>query len=145
MAVAEARDRDPAEEVEILVAVDVPQPRPLAAHELDRHPRVGADHALTLELLQFRESHGEASIIVPIPAWVKTSSSSECAIRPSRMCAALTPASIASRQAASFGRMPPAWRGSSSRTRSVLARAIRLASSSGSASQPGTSVRKMTL
>ena len=36
VAVAEAGDRDAAQEVEVLVAVGVPQQRALAAHELHR-------------------------------------------------------------------------------------------------------------
>src|SRR6185437_2707140 len=99
--VAEVRHRDAAEEVEVLVALLVPQPRTLAAHELDRLARVGGDHARALELLQVGQAHVVASIIVPMPSSVNSSSSSEWGTRPSRMCAALTPASIASTQAAS--------------------------------------------
>ncbi len=85
VAVAEARDRDAAEEVEVLVALRVPQARALAAYELDGLARVGGDHARALELLQLGEAHAETSIFVPTPASVNSSSSSECAIRPSMM------------------------------------------------------------
>ena len=107
VAVAEARHANTAQKVEVLVALDVPQVRALAAHELDREARVGAHHARALELLELGQGHGAASILVPIPASVKSSRSSECAIRPSRIWAALTPAWMASTQASSLGRMPP--------------------------------------
>ena len=35
----------------------VPQARALAAHELDRQARVGADHARALELLELGQAH----------------------------------------------------------------------------------------
>src|SRR5439155_21940836 len=135
----DARDRDAAEEVEVLVAVGVPQPGTLAAHELDGRARVGRDDPFALDLLQLRQAHGEASIFVPIPASVNSSSSSEWAIRPSRMCAALTPWLIASTHASSLGRMPPSSFGMASMTRLTLACPIRLVASAGSPSQPATS------
>ena len=48
MAVPEARHPDAAQEVEVLVALGVPQARALAADELDRQARIGADHARAL-------------------------------------------------------------------------------------------------
>ena len=54
VAVAELRHRDAGQEVEVLVALVVPQPRALAAHELDRVARVGAHHGVALERLQLR-------------------------------------------------------------------------------------------
>ena len=50
VAVAELGHGDPAQEVEVLVPVRVPQPRALAAHELHRLAHVGAHHRLALEL-----------------------------------------------------------------------------------------------
>jgi hypothetical protein len=50
MAVAEQRHRDAAEEVQVLVAIVVPQARARAAHELDRVAGVGAHHGVALEL-----------------------------------------------------------------------------------------------
>ena len=47
--VAERRHREAAEEVEVLVAFGVPQPRALAAHERDRQPTVRLHHVLGVE------------------------------------------------------------------------------------------------
>ena len=52
MAVAELHHRDAGEEVEVLVALVVPEPRALAAHELDGVAGVGGHERLALELLQ---------------------------------------------------------------------------------------------
>ena len=45
MAVPDVGDRDAAEQVEVLVALGVPQARARAAHELDGEARVGARQA----------------------------------------------------------------------------------------------------
>jgi hypothetical protein len=66
-------------------------------------------------------------------------------MRPSTMCALETPPWIASTHAASFGRMPPDSEASADSTSSALACEITLSGSDGSRSQPGTSVRNMTL
>src|ERR1700733_2777299 len=97
------------QEVEVLLAVLVVEPRSLSPHELHREARVGADHATALYLLQLSDGHVPATILVPMPASVNSSSSSEWGMRPSMMWADETPPSIASTQAASFGRMPPCW------------------------------------
>src|ERR1700689_224618 len=55
MAVAEAGHGDAAEEVEVLLALGVPQARALAAHELDGEARVGAREARGPDLLEVRE------------------------------------------------------------------------------------------
>ena len=120
MAVAEVRDRDPAEEVEVLVALGVPQARALAAHELDGQARVGGVRCSRSSSLQLGERSRAASIFVPMPSSVNSSSNSECGTRPSTMCAAPTPPWIASTQAASFGRMPPSSAGRPSSTSSAL-------------------------
>ena len=52
VAVAQLRDGDAAQEVEVLVALVVPEPCALAAHELDRVARVGGHHGLALECLK---------------------------------------------------------------------------------------------
>jgi hypothetical protein len=49
---AELRHGDAGEEVEVLVALVVPQPRALAAHELDRVARIGVHERVALECLQ---------------------------------------------------------------------------------------------
>ena len=54
MAVAELGDRDAGEEVEVLVALVVPQARALAAHELDGVPGVGGHERVALERLKLR-------------------------------------------------------------------------------------------
>src|SRR5947207_2946414 len=82
---AAAGNRDPAQEVEVLDAVLVPQPGPEAAHESDRLAGVGGCDAGALECLQLCErrarrhpgAHAAASILVPMPASVNSSSSSE--------------------------------------------------------------------
>jgi len=54
VAVPELRDRDAGEEVEVLVALVVPEPGALAAHEFDGIARVRAHERLALELLELR-------------------------------------------------------------------------------------------
>ena len=103
--VAERRDREAAEEVEVLLALAVPELHALAAHERDREPAVGL-HARArrrapgcVERAGFEVRHDSltlASIIVPMPSRVKNSSSSACGMRPSRMCARRTPPRSAS-------------------------------------------------
>src|SRR4051794_14439579 len=115
----ELHHRDPCEEVEVLVALGIPQPRALAAHELDGQPGVGAHHEVALERLEVGERHG--TTFVPMPSSVNSSSSTECGSRPSTMCAAPTPFSTACRQDASFGRMPPEMSPSRWRTCAVVA------------------------
>ena len=57
VAVAEVGHRDAAQEVEVLVAIVVPQPHPLPAHELHGLARVRRDHAARLDLPQLGERH----------------------------------------------------------------------------------------
>ena len=99
-----------------------PSPRAgaLPAHELDRRPRIGRHRVARLERLQL----GDASRVtfVPIPASVNSSSSSACGRRPSMMWADPTPPRIASTQAPSFGRMPPATSPRAASTSPTLAR-----------------------
>src|SRR5437763_840908 len=119
--------------------------RVLARHhaETGHEPRVRRHHVVALERLELGQRHGK--ILVPIPASVNSSSSSECGSRPSMMCAAVTPPSTACAQAASLGRIPPVTAPMRSRTSAAVAWAIRVVSSAGSSSQAGTSVRKIAL
>ena len=91
------------------------------------------------------EAHAAGRILVPMPASVNSSSSSEWGFRPSIMWAYCVPPPIASMQACSFGRMPPSMLGSAWITSSACAEVIRESGSEGSASQPATSVRNTTL
>jgi hypothetical protein len=77
MAVAGVADGDAGQEVEVLVAVRVPQPHALAADELDRLARVVVG----------QRAHCAGRTFVPMPASVNSSSSSECGARPSMMWA----------------------------------------------------------
>src|SRR4051794_40267970 len=144
VAVADARDRYAGEEVEVLVALLVPQPRALAADEAHRVARVRR-HQVVRAGRRLRAGHRAARIFVPRPALVKSSSSSACGTRPSTMCACVTPPWIAFRHAPSFGRMPPAIVPSAASTSSAPASETTLSGSAGLRSQPGTSVRNMTL
>ena len=54
VAVPELHDRDAGQEVEVLIALVVPEPRALAAHELDRVAGVGRHHRVALECLELR-------------------------------------------------------------------------------------------
>ena len=67
VAVADTGHRDPAEEVQVLVALGIPQARADTAHELDGQARVGVHQALGLDPLKLGEAHGAAPIFVPIP------------------------------------------------------------------------------
>ena len=122
VAVADRADRDPGEEVEVLLALGVPEQGALAADELDRRAPVGPHQVALLEGLEVGEVHGVT--IVPMPASVKSSSSSECGLRPSMMWADWAPPRIASTQAPSLGRMPPSIAGSRSSTSATVAREI---------------------
>jgi hypothetical protein len=51
MTVADRADRDAGEEIEVFLAVRVPEPRPLAADELDGCPRVGLHQPARVQLL----------------------------------------------------------------------------------------------
>src|SRR5260221_8754815 len=143
VAVADRADRDPGEEVEVFLPLGVPEQRAFAAHELDRRPPVSLHQEAPIERLQLLQLHDVT--IVPMPASVKSSSSSECGLRPSRMWADWAPPRIASTQAPSLGRMPPSIAGNRSSTSSTVAREISEFSSAASASQPSTSVRKIAL
>ena len=83
VAVPRIVDREPGEEVEVLPAVGVPKPGALAADELHRCPRVGGHRVAPLEALQAGDAH--LVTMVPMPASVNSSSSSEWGRRPSTM------------------------------------------------------------
>ncbi len=67
MAVADVEHGDAGEEVQVLVAVDVPQPGAGTADELHRVTDVRGDRVVALEVLEFGEGHGVYTepIIVP--------------------------------------------------------------------------------
>src|SRR5262245_13711157 len=143
MAMAGVVDAEPGEEVEVLAPVGVPQPRAVAPHELDRRPRVGVHRVAALETLKLVEAHGVT--IVPMPASVKSSRRRECGRRPSTICAEPTPERTASTQAPSLGRIPPETESSAASTSPTGTRERSDDSSSGLASHPATSVRKIAL
>src|SRR4029453_448530 len=123
--VAEARDRDASDEVEILATIDGEEGGPASVGESRRRALVVAEeHAVGLgrdgrrveELRRFRHA-GDASesgtdwsktvgIIVPVPERVKSSRSSECGTSAPTMCADGTPWSTASSAAETFGIIP---------------------------------------
>src|SRR5215207_1017666 len=111
MRVAQRGDREPAEEVEVLLALAVPELHALAAHERDRETAVGLHAVLGVELSDVLECVGveraHGNTIVPMPSRVKNSSSSACGMRPSRMCARRTPPRSAERHDSSLGIIPP--------------------------------------
>jgi hypothetical protein len=75
--VPERDRREAGEEIEVLLALAVPQPRALAPHERDRLPAVGLHHVVVVELVQLVvPAHRFAPTIVPIPSRVKNSRSS---------------------------------------------------------------------
>ena len=96
--VAEGVHGDATDQVEVAVAVDVPDvaPTPVGQHQW-REPEDPHDRALVaLEQLVVARAHQDSSsatIMVPIPSEVKTSRSSECGWRPSMTWACGTPPS----------------------------------------------------
>src|SRR5699024_2877942 len=127
VSVAEGVDRDAAEEVEVPVAVYVPDVGPLPVGENEPRDAEDADVAPPVPfeegLLRCGDgagpghegltslSSGSASsgrIIVPKPSEVKISRSIECACRPSTTCAWGTPFVTARMHASSLGIMPVA-------------------------------------
>src|SRR5262249_34523689 len=143
VAVADRADRDPGQQVEVLVPLGVPEQGPLAADELDRPAPVGPHQVALLEPLEVGEIHDVSS--VPSPALVNSSSRRLWGLRPSMMWADWTPPRIASTQAVSFGRIPPSMPSSASSTSATVAREVSVDSSAGAASQPTTSVREIAL
>ncbi len=57
VAVADVQDRDPGEEVEVLVAVGVPEPSSGSADELDGVADVRRDRVVALEGLELAQGH----------------------------------------------------------------------------------------
>ena len=100
VAVAGVADRDAAEEVEVLVAVGVPQPRALAAHELDVVAGVVGDQAAPAH-----EGGPDLRADAGVGEQLEQQRVRHAAVDDVREG---TPPWIASRQACSFGRMPPA-------------------------------------
>src|SRR6266700_4602686 len=154
--VAERADRDAGDEVGVGVAVGVPDPAALAAHQRDRRDAV-VRHERGLEppLKFLRATHELApsgTTMVPMPESVKISSSTACGCLPSSTCAWGTPPRTARRHASILGIMPLPRPGSS---RSRLVAVSRLITSPGcpgwspspgqSAYRPATSVRTTSL
>ena len=160
MAVAQVVHREAREEIQVALAVRVPQLRAAPAHEGDRLARVHAHlvrgaqrdhlgvgqsapltHALAARPRLRRAVRGRIS--VPTPREVSTSSSTACRTRPSITWACLTPPRIASRQHSTLGIIPPAI---------VPSRIMSPAASAGSVSMsapsrlftPSTSVSRMS-
>src|SRR6202008_2289750 len=98
--VAQRRDRDAGDEVEVLVSVDIPYPDAAAVIERKRWRAVVRHHHRTEAVGQRHELLPSAgTTIVPIPSLVKISNSNACGTRPSRTCARGTPPDTARRQA----------------------------------------------
>src|SRR5205809_7685132 len=121
MCVPQEVDRDTRHHVQVLAALVVPDDHPLPLHQGDREPLEGAHQVGVLGVHQLLRGHGVT--IVPIPASVNSSSSSEWGTRPSMTCAFGT-ASSERRHASSLGIMPPLT------TPSVISRAALSRSSS---------------
>src|SRR5262249_47342311 len=91
--VAEGADRDTGVQVEVLVAVGVPDVYAAATGDRERRGPVVGHEGLVPPGLHRRElsTHWLASLsgstIVPTPSSVNTSSSTTCGTRPSRTCA----------------------------------------------------------
>src|SRR6516165_4845671 len=106
--VAERAHRDAGDQVQVLVAVGVPDPASLAAGERQRRGAVVGHHR-RLEPLAQRVALGHVSspiTMVPMPESVNISSRTACCRRPSRTWARGTPPRTAVRQASIFGIMP---------------------------------------
>src|SRR5262249_46025220 len=123
--VAEVVDREAGEEVDVALAVRVPQDRTLAAHECDGEAGVHADLSLVgrgddlsvrhLASVRFAGRLRACCQVtsVPMPSAVKISSSTAWRRRPSITCVFLTPPRSASTQHSTFGIIPwpitPCW------------------------------------
>src|SRR5699024_8465436 len=112
MGVPQRVHRDPAGQVEILVTGCIVDGSARTVRQRQLGCAVSAHQSSTPPLLPHcircdrQDSSSSGSTIVPTPAEVKTSTSNECASRPSIMCARDTPPLIARRQARIFGIMP---------------------------------------
>ena len=67
MRVAERRDRETGEEVEVALALAVPEHGALAAHERDRQPAVGLHHVLGVE--RARSSLERVAVVMGAPSF----------------------------------------------------------------------------
>ncbi len=65
VAMADVQHGDPGEEVEVLVAVDVPQTDARPAHELDGVADVRGYRVLALEAFELDQAHSAGPIFVP--------------------------------------------------------------------------------
>src|SRR6185436_526130 len=133
VAVAQCVDGDPGEQVQVAVAVGIPDIAALSARQDALQAAVHTQHGVcvAVEVCRIVERRHQASlhssslmqvtwsavsdcgsgtIIVPMPSLVKTSSSNECGCRPSMMCACGTPSVTARTHASSLGLMPASTR-----------------------------------
>src|SRR6185312_14520052 len=150
--VAEGGGRDPRDQVEVLVAVNVPHVAAFAAIEGQRGHAVVAHHRGREPLLQGRAvdrgvlAHGVSPItMVPMPESVKISSRIAWVSRPSRTWARGTPPVTAVRQASIFGIMPADRVGSSFSRSSASSWLITSSEFGQSRYSPSTSVSTTSL
>src|SRR6185295_1899431 len=120
MAVPEVVDRETGEEVEVALAVGVPQLAAPPAHERDRLARIDAELVGRASRDDFGGGHARArrrrvvfgaaprTTSVPTPRLVSTSSKSACRTRPSITWACRTPPASAAMQHSIFGIIPAA-------------------------------------
>src|SRR5690606_37812372 len=139
--VAERDDRDAGDEVEVLLAVDVPHPGALASGQRDRRDAVVGHEGLVEALVQ--ATH-QGTTMVPIPSLVKISCSSEWGTRPSSTWACGTPFLTAVRQDSILGTMPLESVGISRSSSSASSSSMTSVSSGQLAYRPSTSVRTMS-
>src|SRR5262249_40581098 len=131
VAVSEGGHRDPPGEVEVLLAVRVPDPHALPPHQRHRDPLGEGHQVLVRPLHQLLGVHGVSflsvgrggrrpardrggargalhrMISVPIPSVVSTSRRIAWGTRPSMMCAFWAPPARARSEDSTFGSMPP--------------------------------------
>ena len=123
LAVAQDANRDPGQEIQIFLAVFIPEAAAFAPHHGGRKTSVGVNEhllapfypfavvhlVLSLQLCakSFRSMPSQATSSVPMPVCVKISSKIACSWRPSMMCALLTPPFSAALQQLTLGIMPP--------------------------------------
>ena len=147
VAMTERGHSDTGKEVEVTLAVRVPQ---LGATSPLEHDRRRTKHRHERAALRSRGVKIVAhelvpvcsvpvfSIIVPMPSSVNSSSSSTCATRPSRMCPPLTPLRTACVQLSILGIIPPAIMPSATNASSwsAVVRRINVAASATSRRRP---------
>ncbi len=104
---AEDIDGDASGQVDVLLAVLVPDERALALHDRDGEARICACDIGLVQLLNVHDPSSYLVNIVPMPSFVSISIRMACGTRPSMMNTRFTPHSMALRQHSAFGIMPP--------------------------------------